>query len=110
MIVALVAAFAFSACGPISPDEALILKIQKYKTYAGADNDGDAVTATFNADAFMISYDDIDLVLSGKWTVTGGFLIMTGEDDWAPGIINNDGKDLIISDTDGMVYSVSAKK
>ena len=112
MVVALVAAFAFSACTPTDEDTKLTKNIEKYKTYVGFDNtvDKDPVTVTFNEGSFVISYDEFECTFSGSWHVENQLLIMTSmTEKWAPGTISNDGKDLVLADMDGMVYTVSKK-
>jgi len=109
IIVALFAAFSFSACDNEVTDDDLITNIQKYKDYTGQDQDGDAVTATFNATTFTISYVEFTLNLGGSWTVVNGKLNLTGADGWSSGIIEQDGKKLIISDNAGTTYSLTKK-
>ena len=110
IIVALIAMVSFNACDPVEPDPDgdLVAKIQKIKDYVGVDSDGDDITATFNATTFVISYVDIALSLNGTWTVQNGSLILTGEDAWLPGIIQEDGKKLTLSDG-SVTYSLSKK-
>jgi hypothetical protein len=100
MLVALVAAISFTSCNKEVTDEDLIKNITKYETYVGVDNEGDAVTASFTSTGFNIVYDDpeyAELYYAGTWTVKDGQLILTGDEVWAPGIIENDGKNLTLT-------------
>jgi hypothetical protein len=110
MIVALVAAFSFVSCSDDEKsDEDLTKNIIKYQTYVGTDSANDKVTATFNPASFNISYDDFALVLSGAWAVSEGQLILIGEDNWNPGIIGKDGKELTLSSGDGTTFALTKK-
>ena len=99
MIVALVATFSFTSCGPTDPDQKLEQQIIKIKDYVGTDSDNDAVSASFTSTGFIISYDDpeyADVTYGGTWKVEDGWMIMTGDELWSKGTIEPDGKALTL--------------
>ena len=95
-------------------DVNLAEQILNYGIYDGIDNEGDRVTAQFSQNVFNISYVDFPtIVIIGTWVVVDNKLFLSSFEDgnWN-GIINQNGRELILSSSDmyvGYIITLTAK-